>query len=86
MADLGLRLESRIMSVLSVYAFAVLGVFLLVAPWTPVWEQAILALVPPGLEGLLRSGWIRGAVSGLGAVDLVVAAQLGLQLWQRARS
>jgi len=70
-------LESGLRSVLLVYAYSVLGVFLLIGPWTPVWEQASHGLLPQPAHAWARSGWVRGVVSGLGAVDLVVAARLG---------
>jgi hypothetical protein len=61
---------------MSLYVFASLGVFLLVAPWSPVWDYATGALLPPGpAAAFLKSGFARGAVSGLGALDLLVAIQ-----------
>lgn len=73
-------MERRLRSALSLYAFAVAGLFLLVAPWTPVWAQATAALAPESIGGWLLSGWVRGGVSGLGALDLAVAVQLGAEL------
>jgi hypothetical protein len=70
-------LESGLKSVLWVYVYSVLGVFLLVAPWTPVWEQASQGLLPQTAHFWALSGWVRGVVSGLGAADLVVAGRLG---------
>jgi len=64
----------------------VLGVFLLLAPWTPVWDQAIRALLPGEIVPWARSGWVRGIVSGLGALDLLVASQVGIELWRSMRS
>jgi len=77
-------LESGLKSVLAVYAYSVLGVFLLVAPWTPVWEQASQGLLPHAAHVWALSGWVRGVVSGLGAVDLVVVARLGAGLLARS--
>ena len=34
----------------------------------------------------VRSGWVKGAVSGLGALDLLVALQEAGILWQSLRS
>jgi hypothetical protein len=69
-------LESDFRSILLVYIYSVLGVFLLVAPWTPVWEHASRGLLPQSMLSFALSGWVRGVVSGLGAADLVVAARL----------
>jgi hypothetical protein len=74
-------LESRIRRALFLYIYSVLGVFLLVAPWTPVWEQAARGLLAQPLQGWMLSGWIRGVVSGLGVLDLAVAAQYGAEFF-----
>ena len=71
---------------MSLYAFAALGLFLLVAPWTPVWTQATYTLLPPPVGRWVLSGWARGVASGLGALDLAFAAQLAVELWRRYRS
>ena len=76
-------MKSRIAVALTLYAFGVLGLFLLVAPWTPAWTQATYALLPPSVGRWALSGWVRGLASGLGALDLLIAGQLGLELWRR---
>jgi len=76
-------MDSRIVTAFSLYCFLVLGVFLLVAPWTALWGQATVGLLPSAIGGLASSGWIRGIVSGLGALDLLVASQVALTLWKR---
>ena len=78
-------MQSRIGAALSLYAFAVLGLFLFVAPWTPVWTQATYALLPERVGRWVLTGWIRGIVSGLGALDLVIAVQVGGEMWRRLR-
>ena len=69
-------MESGFRSILLVYIYSVLGLFLLLAPWTPVWEQASHGLLPQMAHAVALSGWVRGLVSGLGVADLVVAARL----------
>lgn len=56
------------------YCFEV-GVFLIVAPWLlpQVWENNYFLFVFPRLKGLFLSGYFRGAVTGLGVVNLLVA-------------
>jgi hypothetical protein len=78
--------QSRLGAALSLYAFAALGLFLLVAPWTPVWTQATYTLLPPPVGRWVLSGWARGVASGLGALDLAIAAQLAVELWRRYRT
>jgi len=76
---------ARIQTAMALYAFGVLGLFLLAVPWTSVWDQVTLALLPKALGGWVRSGWVRGAVSGLGALDLVAAAREARALWRELR-
>ena len=78
-------MESGFRSILLVYIYSVLGVFLVVAPWTPVWEQASHGLLPQSAHILVLSGWVRGLASGLGAADLVVAARLAGRMMRAAR-
>jgi hypothetical protein len=68
------------------YAFGVLGLFLLVAPWTPAWTQATYSLLPRPVGRWVLTGWARGIASGLGALDLLIAAQLAVELWRRLRN
>jgi hypothetical protein len=76
-------LQSRIAHTLTLYAFGALGVFLSVAPWTPVWTQAAHALLPESAGRWVLAGWARGVASGLGVLDLIVAVQLGMELRRR---
>lgn len=76
---------SRIQLALATYAFGALGIFLLVSPWSPFWDQATLPFTPTAVGPILRSGWLRGAVSGLGGWNLFVAAQTGAALWRTFR-
>ena len=71
-------MPARFTTALIIYAFAALGIFLLVVPWSPVWETATSAFLPTLAGPLLRSGFTRGLVSGLGALNVAVA-------WSEAR-
>ena len=76
-------MNDRFGAVLRLYAFGILGVFLLVAPWTALWDQATQMLAASASWSWVRSGWARGLASGLGALDLLAAVRAGLEL--RAR-
>ena len=71
-------MPSKFMTALTIYAFAALGIFLLAAPWSPVWDSATAAFLPTLAGPFFRSGFTRGFVSGLGALNVVVA-------WSEAR-
>lgn len=72
-------MSSRLQTAILVYAFAALGVFLAVAPWSPVWEASTAGYLPTAAGPWLRSGFVRGFVSGLGALNLAAA-------WSEARA
>lgn len=72
-------MASRLLTAFLVYLFAALGVFLLVAPWSPLWEMSTAGYLPTPLGSWLRSGFVRGLVSGMGALNLSAA-------WSEARS
>jgi hypothetical protein len=78
-------LAARIRTVLLAYVFGVLGAFLLAVPWSPLWDYATLSVAQYAVGPWVRSGWVRGAVSGLGALDLFVALQEAGLLWQSLR-
>jgi hypothetical protein len=71
-------LPSRFTTALIIYAFAALGVFLIAVPWSPVWDSVTAAFLPTIVGPVLRSGFTRGFVSGLGALNVAVA-------WSEAR-
>jgi len=50
-----------------------IGIFLLTFPWTPFWEINYFALLRPELHPYWTSTYLRGAVSGLGIVNLYVS-------------
>jgi hypothetical protein len=83
--EVSVVVDARIRRALLLYAFTVLGIFLLVAPWSPVWEQATHAIASLRLGRWARSGWLRGAVSAVGALDLFIAAQMLRELWVDVR-
>ncbi len=61
-------------ALLSIVSSLLVGVVLVVAPWTSLWDGNWLAQSWPGLQRLLLTGFARGAVTGLGLVNLAVAA------------
>jgi hypothetical protein len=60
--------------VLSVSSSVLVGLILTVAPWTALWEAHQLFAPHTVLRALLMNPFLRGAVSGLGLVNLVLAA------------
>lgn len=64
---------SRLQTALHVYVFAALGLFLILVPWSPVWHAATLPYLPTSAGPWLRSGFLRGLISGLGALNVLAA-------------
>jgi hypothetical protein len=79
-------LDPRIPRALALYAFVVVGVFLLLSPWTPIWMEVTRGLLPLNVQAWTSTGWLRGTVSGLGALNLLVAFQVGHDLVRGRRS
>lgn len=50
------------------------GVTLVLAPWTSLWESHPALSVSTSLRDILLAPWFRGAVTGLGLVNLGAAA------------
>lgn len=50
------------------------GTLLLFIPWSLTWERTLFELPYPELRSFLLHPWLRGALSGFGAVHLVWGA------------
>lgn len=69
-------MDPRLRSAFTAYAFGVLGVFLVFAPWSALYRNILMwAEADPAIGGVLASGWFRGLVSGIGLIDVWVAAR-----------
>jgi len=59
---------------ISLVIFAILcvelGMLLVVLPWTRIWTENSLLSSHSGLRRFLHQGFVRGAISGLGLVDI----------------
>jgi hypothetical protein len=58
---------------LSVLSSLMVGVILVVAPWTAWWESNYLLVPFPVVRTLVLSAIARGLVSGLGLVNILLA-------------
>ena len=47
------------------------GLILIIAPWSAFWDRNFFAASLPALEDVLASPFVRGAVSGIGAITAV---------------
>jgi hypothetical protein len=51
--------------------FLEVGLLLVLVPWSVFWERNYFAESLPLLQSILRNNFVRGAVSGLGVVNLL---------------
>ncbi len=58
------------------------GVFLLIFPWMPFWDHNSLASFAPWTRDLWDSPYFRGALSGLGIVNIYISLGEVLRLWR----
>ena len=50
-----------------------LGAFLIVYPWMEGWDRNMIASFAPGWREVWLNPWFRGAISGLGTVNMLIA-------------
>ncbi len=60
----------RISMVVFVVFCIELGLFIAVLPWISVWNSNSFVLTHPGLRDFIGNNFVRGAISGIGIIDL----------------
>lgn len=74
-----LRWHRRVLGIcLVIFAFE-LGLFLLIYPWLQGWDMSWIPMHSPRLSNLWRSSYFRGALSGLGVLNLYIALVEGVK-------
>jgi len=54
--------------------FVEVGLVLTLAPWSAYWDRNYFAETLPAVHALITNNFVRGAVSGLGVVNICAAA------------
>ncbi|OFW16973.1 MAG: hypothetical protein A3F70_17670 [Acidobacteria bacterium RIFCSPLOWO2_12_FULL_67_14] len=57
---------------LLVLLFVEVGFVLIVLPWSAFWDRNYFAQLAPFLQSLITNNFVRGAVSGLGLINVLV--------------
>lgn len=52
--------------------FIEVGLLLVLVPWSPFWERNYFLTALPALQDVVRNNYLRGGVSGLGVVNLLM--------------
>ena len=55
--------------------FIEVGLLLVLVPWSPFWERNYFVTAYPVIYQFIRNHYVRGAVSGLGVVNLLMGFQ-----------
>jgi hypothetical protein len=71
-------------SLLSILSSLLVGIVLVLAPWTSLWDSNWALQLWPGLRGLALNAFTRGAVTGLGLVNILLALADAHRLLLRA--
>ena len=50
-----------------------LGLLLIVVPWSTYWERNYFAQLSPVVQAIVTNNYVRGAITGLGAVNVLAA-------------
>jgi hypothetical protein len=73
---------NRLLAVAFILFCFEIGLFLVFVPWSGLWENNVLLAYSLHLRRLLLNNFVRGAVSGLGVIDLVLGfSELG-RFWK----
>lgn len=64
---------SRTQTILYFLICLTMGIWLFVLPWTPVWGRNFFAQHHPLFAAMVNNYFVRGAVSGLGVADIILA-------------
>ena len=54
-----------------------LGLLLIVIPWSAYWERNYFAQMSPLVNALVTNNYVRGGITGLGAVNLLRPSRTG---------
>jgi hypothetical protein len=71
--------------ILLVAFFLEVGVLLVFLPWSTFWERNYFTQLVPGLAATIANPFVRGAVSGLGVVNLIAGIAELLSLFSSRR-
>ena len=63
---------NRLLAVAFILFCLEIGVFLIFVPWSALWENNFLLGYVPLLRRVILNNFFRGAVSGLGVIDVLI--------------
>lgn len=66
---------SRFLHVVVLLLWLELGIVLIIVPWSPFWDANYFVYRYPSLALVVNSSYIRGAISGLGVINVFLALE-----------
>ncbi len=66
---------NRLLRILLLLVWLELGLMLILVPWSEFWQANYFMIQFPALDVFLRSAYLRGAVSGLGVLNVFLALE-----------
>jgi hypothetical protein len=79
-----LAFMNRLLAVAFILFCFEIGLFLVFVPWSTLWEHNALLFYLP-LRGLVMNNFFRGAVSGLGMIDVFLGLGELTRFWKSFR-
>jgi len=76
---------NRILAIALILFCFEIGLFLLFAPWSALWEHNFLLSYSPGFRAFALNNFVRGAVSGLGLIDCLLGLSELHRFWKSLR-
>ncbi|HYR88701.1 MAG TPA: hypothetical protein VE422_31775 [Terriglobia bacterium] len=73
---------SRLLAVAFILFCFEIGLFLVFVPWSALWEHNVLLTYSIYLRGIFLNNFVRGAVSGLGVVDVALGLTELARFWK----
>jgi hypothetical protein len=66
---------SRVARIIMLLLWLTLGLALILAPWSELWETNYFLYQYPGLGLFLKNLYLRGAISGLGFMNILLSLE-----------
>jgi hypothetical protein len=76
---------NRLLAVAFILFCFEIGLFLVFVPWSTLWETNVLLTYSFSLRNFLLNNFVRGAVSGLGLIDIALGLSELAVFWKSLR-
>jgi hypothetical protein len=73
---------NRVIAVAFILFCFEIGLFLMFVPWSALWEHNVFLAYSFTLRGVLLNNFVRGAVSGLGFIDVLLGLSELRYFWK----